>query len=168
LDEAEPDLIVMPAADFLTIKLVRDPRPGQTKPAYIAYGPVALMEETFVRGCVDYLREPWTMAELRARLGRHFSVAFRASGSIFILTGSTLRCGGRAVELCPDEINLLRLLVLNAPRPVTREVFGERIELLAHTALKLRRKCKVFDPELGKSFHAIRGLGYRLDGITCG
>jgi len=168
LDEAAPELIVMPAVDFLTMRLLRDPRHGWPRPSYIVYGPVALMADSFLRGCVDYLREPWTMPELIARLGRLFGFAFRARGSTFILTGSTLRCEDSSVELLPDEIALLRLLVQNAPKPVTCKDYSEEFASIALVAARLKRKCKLLEPEFGKCFHVIRGSGYRLDAFACG
>jgi hypothetical protein len=168
LDEANPDLVVMPAAYFLSIRLVRAFGAHDAGPGYIAYGPVALMAEAFDRGCADYLREPWTMAELRARLARLDRLVFSVGGKRLALIGAGLKYGDTTVELDPDERILLRLLVQNAPKPVFREAFGERIELFAHSATKLRRRFKLIDPELGIQLHAVRGIGYRLDASSCG
>jgi hypothetical protein len=162
VDELPPDILVLPAETFLVLR--RLSAPGQTDSSlYVAYGPLALMQESFQRGCSDYIREPWSLTELRARLGRLLTLRFLAGGKRFELSGSRLACGGASVELCEGERALLRSLLLNAPLPVPRS----SDPALGRHVSSLRRKMDEVEPGLGLRIQAIRAFGYRLDGSAC-
>lgn len=171
LDEAEPDIVVMPAADFLALPGGLAGRQG-----YLVYGPVALMERAFERGCVDYIREPWSLAELHARLGRLQGGEFRAGEASFRLSGAVLRGKAATVELGGGELLLFRLLLRNAPLLVTREAAMAALSItvrdeshaLGRCAVSLRRSLESVEPGLGRRLHAVRGFGYRFDAERCG
>jgi DNA-binding winged helix-turn-helix (wHTH) protein len=171
LDEADADIIVIPATEFLA--LPRD-CPGRTR--FVAYGPVALMDKAFEGGCADYLREPWALPELFARLKRLQTLKFRVGDSRLSLVGSAIRSKMAAVELCPSELELFRLLLRNAPFLVTKEagfaalslsVFDES-HALGRCAVALRHSLDSVEPGLGRRLHAVRGRGYRFDAELCG
>ncbi len=172
LDMLAPDLLVLPAEDFLDLPLGLD---GRELCRYMAYGPVSLMERSFEKGCVDYLREPWSLAELKARASRLLSIHFRCGERSYELRGAQLGSRGAWVELSAGEAILLQLLACNAPLPVPRAA--------AHAALlernaspsslgpcisTLRGKMEGLEAGLGKRLLVVRGLGYRLEGISCG
>ena len=171
LDAAPPDIVVMPASDFLAAT-------GRMGVEFdcIAYGPVALMNRAFERGCVDYLREPWSLPELEARLSRVRNRSFRAGGALFRLKGSVLMGDRLSAELRADDLDLFRLLLRNAPFLVTREAAAARIQIatqdknhaLGRCAVSLRRSLESVAPGLGKRLHAVKGLGYRFDVELCG
>jgi DNA-binding winged helix-turn-helix (wHTH) protein len=171
LDETAPDFLVMPAADFLAM-----PRGLLRQSSYIVYGPVALMDRAFERGCADYIREPWSISELYARLGRLLSLKFRVGDTILSLSGSVLRGEKASVELRPSELALVRLLVRNAPLLVTREAAVAALSIeaqdeyhaLGRCAVSLRHCLESVEPGLGRRLHAVRGLGYRFDADLCG
>jgi hypothetical protein len=171
LDEVSPDIIVMPAAEFLALT-----RGSLGQAGYIAYGPVALMDRAFEGGCVDYIREPWSLPELYARLGRQRATRFRVGDRLFCLSGSMLRGATAAVELRLGELILFRLLLRNAPLLVTREAAMALLPIAAHNeahalgrcAVLLRHSLESVEPGLGRKLHAVRGLGYRLDAEPCG
>jgi DNA-binding winged helix-turn-helix (wHTH) protein len=171
LDEAAPDIVVMPAAEFLAL-----PCGSSGKPRFVAYGPVALMDKAFERGCVDYLREPWSITELYARLGRLRSLKFRVGETTLCLSGSMLRGETASVELSPSELILFRILVRNSPLLVTREAATAALSLsardespaLGRCAVSLRHSLESIEPGLGKRLHAVRRLGYRFDAELCG
>jgi hypothetical protein len=174
LDEPDPDILVLPAQDFLALPLAAGcPRPDIL---YIAYGPVALMERAFEGGCADYIREPWALPELRARVGRFFRQRFRAGAGALELQGRSLSGSGAAVELTDREFALLRLLLINAPRPIPRAAAAASVSVfparpaqdLGPCLFSLRRKMECVEPGLGRRLHAIRGFGYRLDVGACG
>jgi hypothetical protein len=171
LDTAPPDIVVMPASDFLVLA-----RGSASLPGFIVYGPVALMDRAFERGCIDYLREPWSLPELRARLRRLRNRDFRAFGTLFRLRGSVLAGDGAFLELREEELALFRILLRNAPLLVTREAASTRLfntsqdkyHALGRCAVSLRHKLELFAPGLGTKLHVVRGLGYRLDVELCG
>jgi DNA-binding winged helix-turn-helix (wHTH) protein len=171
LDEAAPDIVVMPAADYLAM-----PRRLSGPSRYVVYGPVALMEAAFERGCVDYIREPWSMPELYARLRRLQSLKIRVGETTLSLAGSMLKGEEASVELAPSELTLFRLLIRNAPLPVTREAALAALSIaardgfhdLGRCAVSLRHSLELVEPGLGRRLHAVRGVGYRFDAELCG
>ena len=175
LDESPPDILVMPAEDFLYLRF----RPW-TNPCvgmlFIPYGPVALMEKAFDHGCADYLREPWALPELRARAIRFFKLKFQAGDKKLELRGRRLTGGVASAELTESESSFLRLLVLNAPLPVPRNVAISALSslmprenrALGRCVISLRRKLELVEPGLGQRLRVVRAFGYRLDIASCG
>jgi DNA-binding response OmpR family regulator len=161
----------MPAADFLAL-----PRFFPGRSGYIVYGPVALMEKAFEQGCAEYIREPWSMPELYARLRRLQSLKFRAGETILTLDDSFLRSEKAVIGLASSELTLFRLLVRNAPLLVTREAAVAALSLvqpgeflaLGRCAVSLRHSLESVEPGLGRRLHAVRGYGYRFDVDLCG
>jgi hypothetical protein len=163
LDAPEADFIVLPAEDFLA--LGRRAERGRRGPRFIAYGPVALMAAAFESGSSDYLREPWSLPELHARLSRLLNVSFRWKDATLGLLGSIL-LGQSSACLDETERELLLLLLRSAPLPVTKEALDSRG--LGHCVASLRQLLDAAQPGLGNSLRAVRGLGYRLDVLSCG
>ena len=84
-------------------------------------GPPALLSPSFALGCSDYLREPWTVEELLARLNRgRLPLRWRYGDSSLLLEGRRLCAAGREISLGPREERILRLLILNQGSPVER------------------------------------------------
>lgn len=123
-------------------------------------------------GADDYVVKPVAIAELAARLRALVRRAHGAGSEQLVigtlaLDGSTRRVTyrGRNVELNPREFNLLRELMLNCDRVLTREQLEQRlydgdgavesntIEVFIH---HLRRKLA---PEV---IRTVRGVGYVL------
>ncbi len=124
----------------------------------------------------DYMVKPFAVAELVARV----QLALRRSG-----IGSAsriLRCAdleldedahrvtraGRAISLSPTEYKLLRYLLANAGRVLTRSQildhvweydFGGESSVIETFMSYLRRKVDDVEPKL---IHTIRGVGYCL------
>jgi two-component system, OmpR family, response regulator len=174
LDDPPPDIIVMPADDFLALPLHSPAGRGQEYPC-IAYGRVAQMESAFSRGCADFIREPWSLPELLARAKRLAKPKFQAGESILEFNGTCLAGGAASVELGPDELVLLRLLIQNAPLPVPRDTAMRALSpsnrdlgrALGRGVSSLRVKLNAAEPGLGRRLVAIRGFGYRLDVHSC-
>jgi hypothetical protein len=175
LDEPAPDILVMPAEDFLCLRIHPRAEPSE-RTLYIPYGPVALMEQAFERGCADYLREPWALPELLARGIRFFKLKFHAGERKLELRGARLAGESAWIELTESERALLRLLVLNAPFPVPRKAAVSALssraqdgsQALGRCVISLRRKMELVEPGLGGRILAIRAIGYRLDALGCG
>jgi hypothetical protein len=170
IDEPEPDIVVMPVLDFLALACPS----GRTD--YIAYGPVDRMEGAFDRGCLDYIREPWSMAELRARLGKTLILRFKAGDASFRLSGTRLQSDTATIELDPSQSNLLRLLLQRAPLPLSREAAMEalssgkkqEIQDLSRCVAGLRLKLDSAYMGLGTRLRTLRRVGYRFDAAICG
>ena len=172
IEDAKADLDVLPAECFLALA------PGH-RPDHpvIAYGGIALMSAAFEAGCSDYLRDPWSLTELRARAERFGHLRFTLGTRYFELHRSTLSTtGGAELELGEAESCLLKLLVRNADEAVSRQAISLELwgqEKRGSRAIDvyvghLRGKLESLDPEAGKKLISCRGLGYRLVTTACG
>lgn len=109
------DAIVIPAQRFLALAPLNLPVP------VFASGPPSLLAECLIAGCADYLREPWSIDELEARLSKH------AGGPGSLLEeggrwdGTTLTGPGGQQILSPGLSSLLSLLLANRGACVPRQ-----------------------------------------------
>ena len=173
----EAALFVVPAAAVNTLLGGR----GRLALPVLAYGNEQGLAPAFLRGCVDYLREPWTLTELQLRVQRWLDhregaaapgVANAAGGGIR-LRGTTLHGPGGAVPLSVAEARLLDMLLYNAGRVTSREALFYRLwgrlpagrsrVIDVHVAA-LRRKTRTADggDGGGLTITAVRGEGYLL------
>ena len=151
----------------------------------LAYGNEQGLAPAFLRGCVDYLREPWTLTELQLRvqlwLDRRAAAAVpavaHAAGGGIRLHGTTLHGPGGAVALSVAEARLLEMLLYNSGRVTSREALFYRLwgrlpagrsrVIDVHVAA-LRRKSRLACGDGaaaeggGLSITAVRGEGYLL------
>ncbi|MBO0770205.1 MAG: response regulator transcription factor [Actinobacteria bacterium] len=124
----------------------------------------------------DYLTKPFGLEELAARIR---SVLRRtrpgAAGAVLTFADVQLdqdsyevRRGGRLIDLSPTEFRLLRYLMLNPGRVLTRAQllahvwdydFGGSSTVVSTYVAYLRRKLAQFGPDL---IHTQRGVGYSL------
>jgi two-component system, OmpR family, response regulator MprA len=131
-------------------------------------------------GADDYMRKPFTLEELHARLR---SLARRpltwtddvlACGDlVFDRRSREARRGARVLELTSKEIALLETLIRNAGRTVTRDALIDAVwdreadpesNVLDVYARRLRVKLTAIgEPPL---LHTIRGIGFRLGPAT--
>ena len=122
----------------------------------------------------DYLVKPFAFAELLARVRaltrRTEAVTTLIVGCIEIdLIQRTVTRAGAAIELVPQEFELLKYLAQNANRPVTRKMLLENvwnIHFDPHTNVveshisRLRRQLNVSFAV--NAIETVRGVGYRL------
>jgi two-component system OmpR family response regulator len=127
----------------------------------------------------DYMTKPFSLEELVARLRallRRIGVAEISADDEKIrfadleLNEATheVRRGGVLLEMSPTEFQLLRYLLINADRVVSKSQILDHVWQydfrgdagIVETYISyLRKKIDIFDPPL---IHTVRGVGYRL------
>jgi two-component system KDP operon response regulator KdpE len=182
-----PDVILLdlglPDLDGLTV-IGRIRREAST-PIVILSGRYQEREkvEALERGADDYVTKPFGVDELHARLKvavRH-AAGPTAQGDARLVAGPleldaathVVTVAGRAIELTPREFEILRVLLANAGRLVTkgrllRAVWGEAYRgedsyVYVHVS-QLRRKLAAADPTgaLSRLIVTEPGVGYRI------
>ena len=170
---AAAELFVVPVVDVNTM-LAAD---GKLALPVLAYGPEQGLAPAFVRGCIDYLRDPWTVTELQLRVQRWLDRRTGAGAAIggIRLAGTTLHGPSATVALSVAEARLLDMLLYNAGRVTGREALFYRLwgrlpdapsrVVDVHVAA-LRRKCRIACGDGaaggGLTITAVRGEGYLL------
>ncbi|WP_067141569.1 response regulator transcription factor [Microtetraspora malaysiensis] len=129
----------------------------------------------------DYVTKPFSLDEvvlrIRAILRRIRPPEERADDGVLRYADleldaetHTVRRAGRAIHLSPTEFSLLRYLMINAERVVSKAQILDRVweytfdgdsRIVESYISYLRRKIDVDRPPL---IHTLRGVGYRLSG----
>ena len=124
----------------------------------------------------DYVTKPFSLEEIVARIHailRRNGVEARSSQATFADLeldddAHTVRRAGEPIDLSPTEYKLLRFLLANAGRVLSRAQildhvweydFGGNTSVVDTYISYLRKKVDRFDPPL---IHTIRGVGYSL------
>ena len=124
----------------------------------------------------DYISKPFALEELVARVqvslrrtGVNSQPArLRVADLELDLDSHRVWRGGREVELSPTEFNLLRCLMANAGRVVTRAQildsvwqydFNGESSIIESFMSNLRKKVDTAEPKL---IHTVRGVGYSI------
>jgi two-component system, OmpR family, KDP operon response regulator KdpE len=182
-----PDLILLDLGlpDIDGLELIRRIRAEANTPIVILSGRYEEREkvEALERGADDYVTKPFGVDELNARLR---AALRRAAGPASDVTGKVaighlvldserheVRVGDQPVDLTPREFEILRVLLANAGRLVTkakllRAVWGEAYQsednyVYVHVS-QLRRKLAAADVagELRDLIVTEPGVGYRI------
>lgn len=159
------DILVMPSHVYAAM-----PRAQREAAVVLVYGEIAEMEAAFELGCADFLREPWSMAELLVRAGRCARPRIYIDGVEFVLDRGTLRQGERSVLLTESERRLATLFANSGGMPLTREALawvlnnnkGGSSRSLDNHITSLRKKIDQVYPGAGRRIKTVRGIGYRL------
>jgi two-component system, OmpR family, response regulator len=180
--DAEPDLIVLDVnlPDVDGFEVCRRLREGQHEAPVIfltARDAAVDLRTGFTRGGDDYLNKPFSLEELMLRIqailrrtrGTQTESARLISGEL-VLDQEAHRVwrGEHEVSLSPTEFRLLRYLMLNRDRVVSRQqildhvwdydFYGEPTAVETYISY-LRRK---LDDRSGQLIRTVRGVGYSL------
>jgi len=124
----------------------------------------------------DYISKPFALEELVARVQvslrrtgvNNQPARLRVADLELDLDSHRVWRGGREVELSPTEFNLLRCLMANAGRVVTRAQildsvwqydFNGESSIIESFMSNLRKKVDTAEPKL---IHTVRGVGYSI------
>jgi CheY-like chemotaxis protein len=158
------DAIIIPARRFLGLAPVYVPVP------VLASGPPSLLAECLAAGCADYLREPWSLDELEARLARHSGAkaGWLEDGGSW--DGKTLRGPGGQQILTPGLSTLFCLLLANrgtwVPREALAAILGPRATGSRSLDMQVSRLRGIFTKlELPLAAQALQSTsgGYRFN-----
>ncbi|MFH2114300.1 MAG: hypothetical protein ABIJ86_07325 [Spirochaetota bacterium] len=115
--------VIMPAQRFLALA------PLQLTVPVMASGPPSLLAECLAAGCADYLREPWSIDEVEARLSRYTGGTDRWPEDGGSWDGRILCGPGGRQRLSPGLSALLGLLLANRGACVPRESLSAMLGL---------------------------------------
>ena len=186
-ESSRPDVVLLDLGlpDMDGLDIVRRMRAEATTPIVILSGRYEQREkvEALERGADDYVTKPFGVDELNARLRvairRAAGPAADHAGRIvvgpleFDVTRHETRVNGAHVDLTPREFEILRVLLANSGRLVTkgrllRAVWGEAYQdedsyVYVHVS-QLRRKLAAADPggALQDLIVTEPGVGYRI------
>jgi len=162
--------------DIYVLPVEKIPENGFLYP-FIVYGAREFLEIAVLKGCKDYIREPWGREELLFRVQKTFSgLAKVKTGdeSAFIVLDGKLMYGDRKVSLSFPEALVFRVLLANTSKLVSREALyytlwgklpskGSRV-IDVHIS-SLRKKLKYLRKDKGyNAIRSVRGYGYLFTG----
>lgn len=185
--ETPPDVVVldimMPGLDGLTV-LRRLREAGNDCPVLLLTAKDAVEDRVagLTAGGDDYVTKPFSLEEVMARLRGLVRRSMRAAGD----EGPIVRVGdltldeesyeveraGHPIQLTPTEFELLRFLMRNPRRVLSREQildrvwsydFGGRAAVVELYISYLRKKLDAHGPGM---IHTVRGVGYSIRPAT--
>jgi two-component system, OmpR family, response regulator len=182
-EEFEPDIVVLDVMlpDFDGFEVAQRLRAsGRQVPVLFLTARDAVSDRIsgLTVGGDDYVTKPFSLEEVVLRI----RAILRRSQPESAEDGATLRFadlemdedahevrrGGKSIELSPTEFNLLRYLMTNAGRVVSKAQILDRVwsydfggdgRIVESYVYYLRRKIDRWDPPL---IHTVRGVGYAL------
>ena len=174
--KSDPDLILMDLMlpDTTGEALLTQVAEGIPVIAVSARSQVTDKVDLLTRGCVDYVTKPFDNKELLARI--EVALRFKKKDNKTLIGNITLddneheiRVGDDPVRLTPTEYAIMKVLILNSDRVISRSELMEEAQkdtpdlveesLKVHMS-KLRRKIKTAGSDV--EIEAVWGIGFRL------
>ncbi|MBP5655694.1 MAG: response regulator transcription factor [Clostridiales bacterium] len=174
--KSDPDLILMDLMlpDTTGEALLTQVAEGIPVIAVSARSQVTDKVDLLTRGCVDYVTKPFDNKELLARI--EVALRFKKKDNKTLIGNITLddneheiRVGDDPVRLTPTEYAIMKVLILNSDRVISRSELMEEAQKdtpdLVEESLKvhmsnLRRKIKTAGSDV--EIEAVWGIGFRL------
>ncbi|GAB7040981.1 MULTISPECIES: response regulator transcription factor [Catenuloplanes] len=183
--EFEPDLVVLDVMlpDLDGFQVAQRLRSG-TRPVPVLFLTARDAVEDRISGLTvgadDYVTKPFSLEEVVLRIrailrrsrgdadGSEDNGLLRYADLELDEDAHEVRRGGRLVELSPTEFNLLRYLLVNAGRVVSKAQILDRVwsydfggdgRIVESYVYYLRKKIDRWEPPL---IHTVRGVGYAL------
>jgi len=167
--------LVMPGIDGLTVlRALLQAKPSQAVLVLSARDDTASKVASLEGGAEDYISKPFSLEELLARVRARLRSAARAAPTDLVAGSTTLDlirrradAGAGPVPLADREFLLLRELMRNAGRPVSKErllasVWGYHFDPGSNVVDVYVRRLR---SKLGaETITTVRGVGYRFDG----
>lgn len=168
------DYIVMPSDLYLSLQL-KLIRPSKI----ICYGPANLLSLSYISGCVDYIKDPWTIEELACRITYLNTLEFNTSKILMKLDRNKISCCSYSEFLSDDEGKVLDLLVVAKGSPVSVDtlelaVYGFKqntdSKAISMIVSRLRKKINSILPihNEEKMILYIKNYGYAVNTNKCG
>ena len=183
-EEFEPDLVVLDVMlpDLDGFQVARRLRASRPVPVLFLTARDAVEDRIsgLTVGADDYVTKPFSLEEvvlrIRAILRRSRAEVDLADSAILLSYADLemdedaheVRRGGKLIDLSPTEFNLLRYLMTNAGRVVSKAQILDRVwsydfggdgRIVESYVYYLRRKIDKHGPAL---IHTVRGVGYAL------
>ena len=140
---------------------------------FIVTGSVHHLSAAFAAGCDDYLREPWEPVEFLHRLNRCLDwESFLPLPQTFRLTETSLEWAGKSVSLSFQEHVILKMLLTNMCRTVSREALfanlwgkpGGTSRTVDMHVSSIRKKLYLLTGVSGMALvHTVHRKGYKAD-----
>lgn len=141
----------------------------------ICYGPPGELSTAWSAGCADYLKEPWSAAELHFRVERLLSTRNAGvRGGEIALEPLEMRLGRKRIPVSMQEYRILKLLMRHPGEIVPREALHYTIwgkprpgsrGVDMHLS-KIRKKLRIIQAEIPEDkkikIVTVRGDGYLL------
>jgi len=185
VEDFDPDLVVLDVMlpDLDGFEVARRLRAsGRTTPVLFLTARDAVEDRVagLTAGADDYVTKPFSLEEVVLRIRailRRSRPELDVAGDAGVLRYADLeldedahevRRAGRLIDLSPTEFNLLKYLLINAGRVVSKAQILDRVwkydfggdgRIVESYVYYLRRKIDKTDPPL---IHTVRGVGYAL------
>ena len=167
----QTDVVLIPAS--LCANCLSSKQFGETGPSIIAYGAAQFLESCYLRGCDDYLKDPWDGDELAFRLSSFAPPTEFFVGNVKVRVESDRLISEMGTTGLTDaERALLGVLINRAGLPVPREalfyavwgVSGGASRLVDVYVSRLRSRLREVGPpgHAAEALSSIRGVGYSL------
>lgn len=181
LGAAMPDVAVVGLPEVGGLELIDRLRRASTVPLIVLLATDRTVDpvEALDRGADDYLRKPFPVRELAAKvraMRRRCSgdrAALRAGDLALDVSARKVEVSGRPVELPPRELELLAFLMANPGVAFSRTELIERVWHASESWLgvatvtehvrRLRLRLEA-DPARPRHIVTVRGVGYRFEG----
>jgi len=140
------------------------------------YGSPSFLRRAFLSGCLDYLKEPWTIEEFELRLAKiinHIKTVYIFPWGEISLTSTEIATEKGNCTLTYQEYKILKHLIQQRGKVVPREVLfytlwnnpgSKQSRAIDVHISSLRKKLRLIIPEnyYNKVIVSIKGIGYMI------